>query len=79
MMAKDNGTVDMQLITVELGNGQRGIFIGTPLIITASEHQQNGIKGIWFSDIQKIHKDITVEQLTTEVNLQVKNTLKAVH
>ena len=78
-MAKDKSTVELQLITVELGNGQRGVFVGTPLVVTESVHNRDEINGIWFSNIQDIPKNITVEQLTSEVNEQIKNCIKAVH
>ncbi len=79
IMAKDNSTVELQLITIELGNGQRGVFVGTPLVITETVHKRDEINGIWFSNIQNIPKEITVEQLTSEVNEQIKNCIKAVH
>ncbi|VAW91160.1 hypothetical protein MNBD_GAMMA22-2652 [hydrothermal vent metagenome] len=78
-MAKKTDTVELQLITVELGNGQRGIFVGTPLVITECAHSRDEINGIWFSNIQNIPKNITVEQLTSEVNEQIKNSIKTVH
>lgn len=78
-MAKDKNTVELQLITVELGNGQRGVFVGTPLVITETVHDRDEINGIWFSNIQNIPKNITVEQLTSEVNEQIKNCIKAIH
>ncbi len=78
-MAKETDTVELQLITVELGNGQRGVFVGTPLVITETVHQRDEINGIWFSNIQNIPKNITVEQLTSEVNEQIKHCIKAVH
>jgi len=78
-MAKDTSTVELQLITVELGDGQRGVFVGTPLVVTESVHTRDEINGIWFSNIQNIPKDITVAQLTSEVNQQIKNCIKSVH
>ncbi len=76
---KNHDTLELQLITVELGNGQRGVFIGSPLVVTEIAHKRDEINGIWFSNIQNIPKHITVEQLTSEVNEQIKNCLKTIH
>jgi len=78
-MAKENNTVELQLITIELGNGQKGIFVGTPLVISEMVHSRDEINGIWFSNIQNIPKNTTVEQLTNEVNVQIKNSIRAIH
>ena len=56
-------TLELQLITVELDNGDQGIFVGWPLVRedTAIEHGQ--VENIWFSDIQDIPDHLTLEQL----------------
>lgn len=79
IMAQDKKTVELQLITIELGNGERGVFIGTPLVVSESVHNYDEINGIWFSNIQDIPGDVTVERLTSEVNAQIKNSVKAIH
>ena len=43
MAKKENNTVELQLITVELGNGQKGIFVGTPLVISEMVHSRDEI------------------------------------
>lgn len=62
-------TVPLQLITVDLDNGRRGIFIGGPFITeeTEDDHQ---IKEIWFSNVQEVPDNLTVAELVQLVRDQ---------
>lgn len=56
-------TVNMQLITIGLENGQQGIFIGVPLITEKNDDLDSQVEEIWFSNIQEIPDDLTVNKL----------------
>lgn len=65
-----NKTVPLQLITLDMDDGKQGIFIGVPLVTNDSRPDTN-IENIWFSDIQNIPDDLTVEQLIKLVDAQL--------
>ncbi len=65
-----NKTVPLQLITLDMDDGQQGIFVGVPLVIDKSRADTT-IENIWFSDIQDIPDDLTVEQLIKLVGAQL--------
>ncbi len=56
-------TIALQLVTVGLENGQRGVFIGVPLITENSANADNLVEDIWFSNIQEVPDHLTVANL----------------
>jgi hypothetical protein len=64
-------TVALQLVTVDLENGERGVFIGLPLIPEDSGEMDHQVEEIWFSDIQDVPDNMTFAQLIKMVELQV--------
>ena len=56
-------TVNLQLITVGLENGQQGIFIGIPLITEKNSGQDSQVEEIWFSAVQEIPDNLSVRKL----------------
>ena len=64
-------TVALQLVTVDLENGERGVFIGLPLIPETGAQPDQEVEEIWFSDIQDVPDDLTFAQLIRLVRLQV--------
>ena len=56
-------TVNLQLITIDLENGQQGVFIGFPLITEESSDMDSQVEEIWFSNIQEIPDDLSVKKL----------------
>ena len=56
-------TVALQVVTVGLENGQQGIFIGIPLITEESSDTDSQVEEIWFSNVQQVPNDLTVEKL----------------
>ena len=64
-------TVALQLVTVDLENGARGVFIGLPLIPEEGAETDHQVEEIWFSDIQDVPDDLTFAQLIKLVQLQV--------
>lgn len=56
-------TVNLQLITIGLENGQQGVFIGVPLLTEANSDLDSQVEEIWFSSVQEIPDDLSVKKL----------------
>lgn len=56
-------TLPLQLVTVELENGQRGVFVGLPLILDSYGDAESQVEDIWFSDTQEVPEQLTINQL----------------
>lgn len=54
----------LQLVIIDLENGQRGVFIGRPLISDESGEEECQVQNVWFTDIQELPDNSTLEQLT---------------
>ncbi|MBU1190548.1 MAG: hypothetical protein KKE76_02440 [Gammaproteobacteria bacterium] len=62
--------VPLQMMMVNLTNGQRGMFIGLPLVDHKDAHQATEVENIMFSDIQKLPEEMTLAQLMDMVKTQ---------
>ena len=62
--------VALQLVMVELSDGQRGIFIGSPAVAGLPQGHDSRIVNVWFSNIQRIPADISVPALMDLINSQ---------
>jgi hypothetical protein len=79
----DNGgfamkTLALQLVTVGLENGQQGVFVGWPLVAENSKENSNQVENIWFSNIQQVPQNLTLEQLMELVRKQLCTCLSTV-
>jgi len=54
----------LQLVIIDLENGQRGVFIGRPLITDDAIEGDCQVQNVWFTDIQEMPDSSTLEQLT---------------
>ena len=54
----------LQLVIIDLENGERGVFIGRPLIIENTGENDHQVQNVWFTDIQEMPDSATLEQLT---------------
>ncbi len=64
-------TVPLQLLTVHLENGKRGVFIGVPLVTGESTDTESQVDEIWFSDIREIPEETSVAKLLRLIAEQV--------
>jgi len=53
-----------------MDDGKQGIFVGVPLV-TSESSTDTTIENIWFSDIQNIPDNLTVDQLIKLVSAQL--------
>jgi hypothetical protein len=54
----------LQLVIIDLENGQRGVFVGRPLITDESVEDECQVQNVWFTDIHEMPDSATLEQLT---------------
>ncbi|UCH52575.1 MAG: hypothetical protein JSW09_08145 [Pseudomonadota bacterium] len=63
--------VSLQMIAVDLENGQRGVFIGVPLISEERATKGFRIEDVWFSSVQELPEDLTIAKLIRMVGEQL--------
>ena len=71
-------TLALQLVTVGLENGQQGVFVGWPLVAENSQENSGQVENIWFSNIQQVPQNRTLEQLMELVRKQLCTCLSTV-
>lgn len=54
----------LQLVIIDLENGQRWVFIGRPLITDDSVEDNCQVENVWFTDIHEMPDSATLEQLS---------------
>ena len=64
-------TLELQLVTVGLENGEQGVFVGWPLIPENTMGNNSHVEKIWFSNVQQIPDSLTMEQLMELVRKQI--------
>lgn len=71
--------IPLQLVTIKLENGQQGVFVGLPLMGTYTEPADSQVSELWFSDIQDIAQNMSVDQLLAMVQAQLCRCLGDMH
>ncbi len=71
-------TLELQLITVGLDDGQQGIFVGLPLLTRQQAETDGTIENIWFSDIKRVPDSLTMEELMEIVRKQMIDNMSTV-
>jgi len=61
----------LQLVTVCLENGQRGVFVGVPLVSEQVPNEDGQIEDIWFSDIQEVPAQTQLSELIKIIQAQL--------
>jgi len=64
-------TLALQIVTVELENGDQGMFVGWPLIPEKNPENCSQVENIWFSNIQEVPDNLTLKQLMELVRKQL--------
>jgi len=64
-------TLELQLITVGLDDGKQGVFVGWPLILEHAPSESGQVENIWFSNLQQVPDNLTLEQLMELVRKQL--------
>ncbi len=71
-------TLELQLITVGLDDGQQGIFVGLPLLTRQMAETDGTVENIWFSDIKQVPDSLTMEELMEIVRKQMIDNMSTV-
>jgi hypothetical protein len=64
-------TLELQLITVGLDDGQQGVFVGLPLLLRDANNDCSQIENIWFSDVKQVPDNLTMDELMEIVRQQL--------
>jgi len=63
--------IPLQLVTIQLENGQQGVFVGLPLVTDQVTPGDSQISELWFSNVEKISRGMSVDQLMAMVQAQL--------
>jgi hypothetical protein len=63
--------IPLQLVTIQLENGQHGVFVGLPLIPEQTHTQDSQVSEVWFSNVKGIPHNMSVDQLIALVQSQL--------
>lgn len=64
-------SIPLQLVTIQLENGQHGIFVGLPLVTEHATAQDGQVSEIWFSSVNGVPQNMSVDQLMELVQAQL--------
>lgn len=74
--ATNGGTVmkklPLQMVIIDLENGQRGVFVGRPLIPDDADETEHHVQSVWFTDIPEMADNATLEQLANLASEQMR-------
>jgi len=63
--------IPLQLVTIQLENGQQGVFVGLPLITDQILPTDSQVNELWFSNVENISRGMSVEHLMALVQAQL--------
>ena len=64
-------TIKLQMVTVGLDDGKQGVFVGWPLLQEQATEDSGQVENIWFSNLQTVPDNLTLEQLMELVRKQL--------
>ncbi len=71
-------TLELQLVTVGLDDGTQGVFVGWPLVQEHAPEDSGQVENIWFSNLQEVPDNLTLEQLMELVRKQLCSSMETV-
>ena len=71
--------IPLQLVTIQLENGQHGVFVGLPLIPDESHMQTSQVSEVWFSNVEGVPHNMSVDQLLALVQSQLSRCMGEMH
>jgi hypothetical protein len=63
--------IPLQLVTVNLENGQQGVFVGVPLVVDQTVNEDGQVEDIWFSNIQEVPAHMKLVDLIRLIQAQL--------
>ena len=64
-------TLELQLITVGLDDGQQGVFVGLPLVSEETAENNGQVENIWFSNVKEVPDSLTMVELMGLIGKQL--------
>lgn len=61
----------VQMVIIDLEDGSRGVFIGTPITSDHFMDEDCTVEQVWFTNIQSIPKKATLEQVVQMALAQI--------
>ena len=71
--------IPLQLVTIQLENGQHGVFVGMPLISDQEPDNGSQVSELWFSSVKGIPENMSVDQLMALVQAQLCRCIGEMH
>lgn len=71
--------IPLQLVTIQLENGQHGIFVGLPLVSDEVSMQTSQVSEVWFSNVKGVPHNMSVDQLMALVQAQLCRCMGEIH
>jgi len=71
-------TLELQLVTVGLEDGKQGVFVGWPLVQERAPKHSGQVESIWFSNLQQVPDNLTLEQLMELVRKQLCSSMEKI-
>ena len=63
----------VQMVIIDLENGSRGVFIGTPITPEQFGDAECTVEQVWFTNVQMIPKGTTLEQVVQLAVAQIES------
>jgi hypothetical protein len=63
----------VQMVIIDLEDGSRGVFIGTPITPEQFSDEQCTVEQVWFTNVQMIPKGATLEQVVQLAVAQIES------
>jgi hypothetical protein len=63
----------VQMVIIDLDDGSRGVFIGTPITADQFGDEDCTVEQVWFTNIHMIPKQATLEQLVQMALAQIQS------
>lgn len=63
----------VQMVIIDLEDGSRGVFIGTPITPEQFSDEECTVEQVWFTNVQMIPKGATLEQVVQLAVAQIES------
>ncbi len=57
-------TMPVQLVVVELDNGRRGVFFGTPIVADTEGESEFQVEEVYFSNVNELPEGVGLAELS---------------
>lgn len=72
-------TIPMQLVVVQLENGRRGVFFGTPIVGDEEAELDCQVEQVYFSNINRLPDGMSLDELAQLAMAQFEHGSRPMH